>query len=349
MKTKIEEFSHRNHSVPQAYFRGWSTDGTRVWARRLLVPSPQYPEWTRTSIRSLARYDHLYTSVRSGEESDAFERWLNEEFEDPAAEPLRRVRADHPITADDLRRLAYYAAALDQRTPVSYMEQSERMMRDMPGILQSTLAGVKRKLRKADKERRRIEPSREVDNNSLPLRVRVEDSPRPGMATLKVEISVGRELWLHNMRHTLTKTIAVLKDHDWTILKPYEGYHWFTSDHPVLKLNFWDANKYNFGGGWGNRGSEIILPISPTHLLYTKVGHPKPKSQSFDMEQTSLLQKFLAERAHRWIVAMNQPLRAVWFRRRVVDQTRFEEEETQWAEWERAQADAESGTPRRAD
>jgi imidazolonepropionase-like amidohydrolase len=55
-------------------------------------------------------------------------------------------------------------------------------------------------------------------------------------------------------------------------LKPYPGFAWFTTDDPVLKLNFnsWDA--YDFGGGWGSSGSEILVPLSPLHLTYDLIG-----------------------------------------------------------------------------
>jgi hypothetical protein len=40
-----------------------------------------------------------------------------------------------------------------------------------------------------------------------------------------------------------------------------------------IPLNYYARGRYDFKGGWGNKGTEILLPLSPHHLLYTRVGH----------------------------------------------------------------------------
>ena len=42
--------------------------------------------------------------------------------------------------------------------------------------------------------------------------------------------------------------------------------------HPVLRLNYYKPGQYDFRGGWGNPGSEVLMPLSPRHLLYVQVG-----------------------------------------------------------------------------
>ncbi len=336
------EFAHHNHSIPRAYLRGWSTDGTRVWARRLLVPTATYPEWEQRPIRSLAAYDHLYTSVREGNESDDFERWINQEFESPAAEPLSRVREGLPLSTEQMHRLAFYAAAMDVRTPASYLEQRARWNRELPGVLQSTLVRARRELRRAAKEGRPLPRQATEPENPPPFRVTIDRAAETGKALVKAEVTIGRELWLHSMRSVLTSAVQVLKQHQWAVLRPAADGKWFTSDHPVLRLNFNSEADYNFGGGWGNRGSEIIFPLSPDYLLYTQVDHPRPKGDVFTREQTMLLQRLLAERAHRWIVADRQAARAAWFRRRTVDKEVFVEEERAWERWHEVQSAGEA-------
>jgi hypothetical protein len=108
------------------YLKGWSLDGRTVQARRLLVPVATYPEWEARAIRSLTAMPDLYTTVQTGEDSDAFERWLNTDVETPAAEALEKVRSDRPLTRRDWDRLALFVASLDIRTLQSYQEQQDR-------------------------------------------------------------------------------------------------------------------------------------------------------------------------------------------------------------------------------
>jgi hypothetical protein len=341
----VGEFVRNNHSVPQAYLRGWSANSDRVWARRLLVPNPAYVEWEQRAIRSLTAYDNLYTSVRGGAESDDFERWIKREIEDPAAKALQLVREDRAPSRQELQRLAYYAAALDLRTPAAYLEHTERWNRQMPGLLQGVLARAKREIRRAARDGRSLPPAHATPDLAPPLRVHVDPGAAAGKSAIKAEITIGRELWLHSMRHLLTKTVSVLLDHDWCIMRPCAGSKWFTSDHPVVRLNYCGADDYDFGGGWGRRGSEILFPLSPSHILYTQIGYEAPRVRVFPLDQTILVQRFVAERSHRWIVADGQPMRAIWFKKRVVDTSAFQADHEGWKRWHSTQSDAERDHP----
>ena len=45
-------------------------------------------------------------------------------------------------------------------------------------------------------------------------------------------------MWFYTMKHVLTDTLKVLHGHNWVILKAPAGLGWFTSDDPVICLNF---------------------------------------------------------------------------------------------------------------
>ena len=66
---------------------------------------------------------------------------------------------------------------------------------------------------------------------------------------------VGRDLWLFGSVRLLTQTAKVLLEQKWSILRPPEGLEWFTSDDPVVRLNYYAENRYDFKGGW-----EIPVP-----------------------------------------------------------------------------------------
>jgi len=140
----------------------------------------------------------------------------------------------------------------------------------------------------------------------------------------------------------LDKTLNVLLTHSWGILKPPDDLLWFTSDDPVVKLNYYNESKCDFGGGWGNPGSEIMLPLSPRHLLFTHIGAPaSPNGTILPRRKAKFIRRFIAEHAHRMIFASTEDPQVRKLRPRMVnlEQVRFESE--QWANWHRGQSEAE--------
>ncbi len=149
-------------------------------------------------------------------------------------------------------------------------------------------------------------------------------------------------MWLWQIRHLLNSVAKGLAEHKWSIAHPAAGLEWITSDHPTLRLNYHSANAYDFDGGWGSRGTELILPISPKHLLYTKIGSKAAPRFAFSADETRGLQRLLAERAHRWIFASEPVSDVAKLRPRVVDATAFEAEEQFWRDWHDAQCASET-------
>jgi hypothetical protein len=73
---------------------------------------------------------------------------------------------------------------------------------------------------------------------------------------------VGRGLWFYTMKHTLTKTLKALHKPKWTILEAPSRLEWFTSDDPVICLNYRSESGYDFKGGWNRRQANILFPLS---------------------------------------------------------------------------------------
>jgi hypothetical protein len=180
--------------------------------------------------------------------------------------------------------------------------------------------------------------------NSERFPIKVTKGPAAGgKVPLRAEVVMGREMWLWSLRHLLTSTVEALVKHHWVILNPHPGSWWFTSDRPMVRLNFHSSDRYDFGGGWGSRGTELILPLSPKHLMYTKIGSKWTGATVLSPEQTLQLQRFVAERAHRWIIACGKPMRAEIFRPRRVDLDAFRSEMDAWKLWHGRNREAEAG------
>ena len=157
----------------------------------------------------------------------------------------------------------------------------------------------------------------------------------------------GHRLWIAAMRHLLTGIANRLCGYRWSIALPHGDAECPLTDHPVLRLNYNSPSQYDFEGGWGSPGTEIMMPVSPKHLLYVQVGRKHSNRLTFSSNQTHLVQRFLVERAHRWVFA-SQP--EEWIskaRPRHVDLEFFAAEEKEWDEFHPDQMRAEMSSAKR--
>lgn len=80
-----------------------------------------------------------------------------------------------------------------------------------------------------------------------------------------------------------------------------------------------------------------MLPLSPTHMLHTRIGYRESSHDRLSVEQTKLIQRILAQRAGRWIFAHREMVRAEALRPRSVDMEAFSHEESGRRNWHRDQ------------
>jgi hypothetical protein len=313
----------------------------RIQTYRLLVSHSHIPLWKLRHIGAIGYHSHLYTRMVQGAESDEIENWFNHEFETPAEEPIRKVVEDRALNASDWKALIRFVAAQDVRTPARLIQSMKRSVEESPQQLKQVLAHAKDAMRKA-KETGQPLPKRSTPHGGyMPLRVTTEvDENKAGQ--LKVELLIGRGSWHFEIKHLLDKTLNVLLTHSWGILKPPDDLLWFTSDDPVVKLNYFNEYKYDFGGGWGNPGSEIMLPLSPRHLLFTHIGAPaSPSGTVLPHRKAKFIRRIIAEHAHRMIFASTEDSQVRKLRPRKVNPEQVRYESEQWANWHRGQSQAE--------
>jgi hypothetical protein len=129
--------------------------------------------------------------------------------------------------------------------------------------------------------------------------------------------------------------------HRWSVAAPFGDLQWPLPDHPVLRLNWNSESDYNFSGGWNSPGTEIMMPLSPRHLLYVKVGAKMRNRFTFGQKATEPLQRLLAERAHRFIFATRKEKWVATVRPRTVDAEAMAAEDQEWREWHQDQVASE--------
>jgi hypothetical protein len=343
-----EQFHRENHFVAKVYFKPWETANGKIWSYRILVPHANVPIWKEASKKGLAKHAHLYTQTAVGVESDAVERWFADEFESPAQQPLYRATHDQRLSRDDWKRIINFAAAQDVRTPAWFAQRMEQWDKSLPGLMKETM---EQSLRRYEEAKRTGEPLvgvprlPDAEREGLPLRTFVRRSPTGG-GEIGAEIVIGRQYWLWAIKRSLTRNMRVLHQHHWTIVKPPEGTIWFTSDNPVIRLNYLGKNNYNFNGGWNSPGTRIYLPLGPQHLLYTCVGSRPPlRGQRSTVEQAEFVRRIVAEHASRMIFANAPDDEVPVLRPRTVDPAAVKHERDQWASWHEQQLAAEEGPP----
>ena len=334
---------HReNHYVPRLYLKHFEAAPGKIQTYRLVVSHAHIPLWKLRNIGAVAYHSHLYTRLIAGAESDDLENWFNTEFETPAEEPIRKVLEDRQLTASDWRNLIRFLAAQDVRTPARLIDSTKRSIRETPEQLEQVLARAKEAMRIAKQTGKPLPTALVPNREFMPLRITTEVDQDKKMGQLKVELLIGRGTWHFEIKHLLDKTLDILLTHNWGILSPPEGLRWFTSDDPVVKLNYYNEYKYDFGGGWGRIGTEIMLPLSPYHLLYTKIGTPAPPCRTtLTFSKAKFIRRFIAEHAHRMIFASTEDPQVRKLKPREVNLEKVRYESEQWRNWHQVQSDAE--------
>jgi len=324
------------------YLKRFCSRPGMVYRYDLLVPNEKVPVWSERLLNRVASHEHLYTSLDGQAEVDEHEKWFNEEFESPAEDAIERAVTGGRLSKEHWRRLVYFLAAQDVRTPARLQERLAHWNKQLPEMINETLQESVSELLQAKKEGRSPKRGPEGITKGFPMRVRIEPSDDPGYAQLRLESVVGRGMWLWSQRHLLTGIVDRLIEHRWTVLVAPDDVAWFTTDDPVIRLNYYSKESYTFEGGWGSRGTEIFIPLDPRHMLYTSIGNPrKLRGTEITGAVAHEFRKFFAEHAHRYIFSSQREASVGSMRPRHVSLEDFLQEKKQWSQWRADQSEAE--------
>ena len=332
--------TRRNHFTPCLYLKHFAGQEGKLFVYRVLVPDTRVPYWKPSTPAGVGYIEHLYTPTVAGHDTDEIEAWLKHDYEDPAAVPLRRAVADERLTCKDWDCLIRLLAAQIVRTPAYFVRRFPHWQAQTQEWLNATLQDAVRHLRAGD--RPSPLPARDYAEY-LPIHVERTIDPNAADGTLKASMVVGRGLWLFAMRTVLAGAGAqALHDHHWSILGPHDGLDWSTSDDPVILLNHQGEGRYDFGGGTGSTGTEILFPLSPRRVMYARIGERPPRrGWQFSLEDTRKIRCIIAEHAHRMVLAKCRDDEIPRLRPRVANDKQFREEQSSWQRWHEEQNAAE--------
>ncbi|MGH7459760.1 MAG: DUF4238 domain-containing protein, partial [Longimicrobiales bacterium] len=228
------------------------------------------------------------------------------------------------------------------RTPARYIEDTTRWNRELGTWFDETLQNAIDDLKRAkDRAKLNTRPRRRPPGD-FPVKVTIEKDPESGGGWVKAETVIGRRMWIASIRQRASSTWRELLKHRWAIIPAPDEMSWLTSDDPVIRLNYNSPTDYNFGGGYGSKGSEFLFPLSPRHLLYTRIGERLPTTMHVDMELARRLQAMIIMHAHRWVFGSVADPTVLEVRPRHIDAAAFANEARQWANWHAEQSAAES-------
>ncbi|WP_026969487.1 DUF4238 domain-containing protein [Algoriphagus terrigena] len=337
---KGKQITKDNHYLSQSYLKQWESSMGKVWCYRTLVSHENVPPWNETHIEGTAFFTHLYSRIERGSVSDEMENWFGSEFESPVSSVLRKVLKNDVLKPDDWRTLVKFLALHDLRTPARLLEYLERASKSSMDVMQNVIDNFPKDLEGF--KNRAIESIPDDNKHNFPFKVTPEITGGEETVSLKIETDTGRASWLSVIQHQMRNTSSILHKHRWTILHSAFGQSWFTSDKPVMRLNY-HKGSYDFKGGWNSKGTEIIFPLSPEHLLYTKIGaKPPQRGTRLSPAQTNSFNKLIVEHSFRNVFSKERVSEIEQLKARSIDPEQFKHEREFWENWHVEQGKSEN-------
>lgn len=334
----MDNLKKDNHYVSQFYLKNFSFNGKEVYVYRTLVSHEKVPVWNKQSIKSIGKQPHLYTQIVHGEESDEIEDYFERKYETPVQEAYYKAINDKKLNSIDWNNLIKFIASQILRTPSAFINHMELMDKIVPNTLENTANKISSKLKDNTFG---INTAYEEDKKyaffkeNFPFNIEIDEENK----TVKVGAIIGRKSWLVSAQHVLMRLTPVLLSHKWSIVNVHKDIELFTSDDPIICLNYYDRGKYDFKGGWGNLNSEIIFPISPSKFVYTKVGNKKIKSKSYlNYEMSEMIKSFIAKHSYRYIYSKTEQKYMKKYRERIIDEVIYKNESEAWKNWHKEQS-----------
>lgn len=326
------DFRHNNHYVPQMLLRQFSRpeEAGSIWEYRLLVPVSSYPDWEPRAPSSIAKTRDLYTIAEGADESDAMERWLDEEFEHPASSAVAATVGGQRLDKRLWRLLIRLYAAQFVRVPAFFVRNRNRWAAEQEAFWygrRDEMLKTLPKCRDADTDVHVIE-----GEDSFPVRciIRKHEGLR---RSLEIQHITGRKQWMWNIKTMLrpSGTLGLLESYKWSILTAPPDSSWFLTDNPAVSVIRRNDGFASLDAGWGTKGSRLMLPLSPKHLLFHCVGFPlEERYMDAPPHVASQIRCDLADAAYRSYYSDRQDAALTGYRPRDVDLDRFRFEQDAW-------------------
>lgn len=282
-----------NHYVPKTYLKQWATE-TKIYEYALLVPHKDIPKWKEASISRTSSINSLYLYYDEGDMNDEMEDYFSEEFEMKYNSFIMKVNSHLLLDESDNEYISKLVACQHIRTLNGFLMVQEMITKDFNKMAE----GVVSKMEKEFHETGTLAVKNETEHsNFIPLKVDINKDDNQ-QAKLEIQGYAGKSLWIYAIKHLLSSTYKILNNVSWCIYDAPPNFSWATTDDPVIFLNYYGKDDYDFKGGWGIENTNIIFPLSPKKLLFAEVGKNQKNYGIATYSFANSIQKYIVEHAY---------------------------------------------------
>lgn len=239
----------RHHAVPRFYLSRFAAADGLIWLHDLEDLSS-----VRVSPNDAIVEKYLYSpEVGENPKDDAFEQFLAQHVDAPAAPALERLAKGDPISPEDRQRIATFVAYQEFRVPrmrdvvIKFMSEIGQRILDLS---MNHPEAVKKNF---------DEMGKPITDEKLAKMIE-------GVKAGGIKIEATKAAWLSAA--TVANEIAeMLNRMPWTVLDAPAGVEFLTSDAPIVKV-LTDPNVPRmYAGGWLSPSAESTFALDPSHTL----------------------------------------------------------------------------------
>lgn len=307
-----------NHYVPKTYLKYWAKE-KKIQEYSLLVPHEKIPKWKEVSISRTSSVNSLYIFFQDGQLTDEMEDFFSEEFEMYYSTLIKKINTHSLLDESDREYISKLVASQHLRTLNGFKYIQDIVKKKYPQIMEDIVKDLNDKIQNSNNLL--IENVSEI-KNELPIEIQFNEG-NDNQSIMKVESYVGKSYWIYALKYLLNSTYKVLNDISWCIYDAPPNFFWVTSDDPVIFLNHYGNNDYDFKGGWGNKNTNIIFPLTPKKLLFAQIGSDLDTYATASYSDAILFQRYIVEHAYTKVYSDSKNHSITKMRKRVVDEQEF--------------------------
>lgn len=309
-----------NHYVPQTYLKQWATNKS-IYEYRLLVPHKRYPQWKKVSISKTSSVNALYLYIYEGKMTDEMEDFFSTEFEMQYNDFISKVNSYAIWDEKDKEYVSKLIISQYIRTLAGYKRIKKTIINNFDEMIENLSTSIQNECNQASTLK--LHNQSEIEYNKfIPLKIDFSEKIND-VVGVNINSIVGKSSWLFALKYHLNSTYKVLESVSWCVYDAPNNFSWVTSDDPVILLNYFDNNNYNFNGGLKVNNVNIIFPLTPKKLLFATIGKQTILYQKADYVFAEKIQKFIVENAYSKVYSNHTLKKIKKLRKREVDEIKF--------------------------